>query len=195
MSARRIAILAGLVTLGASGWYVAVYLARWEWNRALMAGVIFLAAELGLLGVLLLDRMARLERRVDEHLPAERGRAAGPHAAGPHAAGVHATRPHATGSRRREPDPRVLARVREAAPSRRPFAWLDPADRLSVFVPVLLGAGVLLSGVAWVVERLARVTAGGTLDRDLATRLDVLALPPGGLLGGDEPPDPFRPAP
>jgi hypothetical protein len=190
MSARRIAVLAGLVTLGASGWYVAVYLARWEWNRALMAGVIFLAAELGLLGVLLLDRMARLERRLDEHLPAERGRAAGPHATG-----TNTTRRHATGSRRREPDPRVLARVREAAPSRRPFAWLDPADRLSVFVPVLLGAGVLLSGVAWVVERLARVTAGGTLDRDLATRLDVLALPPGGLLGGDEPPDPFRPAP
>lgn len=208
MSARRIGVLAGVVTLGASGWYVAVYLARWEWNRALMAGVIFLAAELGLLGLMLLDRMARLERRLDEPRPVAPRAAGSPvrslpvsWAGGMEAtaatAATEATEPAGPGHRRTvrtEPDPRVLARVRAAAPpSRRPFAWLDPADRLSVFVPVLLGAGVLLSGVAWLVERIARLAGGSTLDRRLAMRLDVLALPPGGLLGDDDPPDPFHP--
>jgi hypothetical protein len=196
MSARRIGLLAGVVTLGASGWYVAVYLARWEWNRALMAGVLFLAAELGLLGLVLVDRLARLERRLDEPRAGVPG-VVEPVTASP--AGRSApggTRPRRTEViPRTEPDPRVLARVRAAAPpSRRPFAWLDPADRLSVFVPVLLGAGVLLSGVAWLVERIARLAGGATLDRRLAMRLDVLALPPGGLLGDDEPPDPFHPS-
>lgn len=194
MTARRVGLLAAVVTLGASGWYVAVYLARWEWNRALMAGVIFVAAELGLLGLVLVDRLARLERRLDEHLPAPGSVRVTT------AASSAPDRPGAAGSPTRragrgEPDPRVLARVRDAAPSRRPFAWLDPADRLSVFVPVLLGAGVVLSGVAWLVERIARLTGGTSLERGLASRLDVLALPPGGLLGGDDPPDPFHPGP
>ncbi len=47
-----------------------------------------------------------------------------------------------------------------------------------MFVPVLLGAGVVLSALAWVVERLARVTAGAALERGLAVRLAVLSLPP-----------------
>lgn len=198
MTARRVGLLAGLVTLAASGWYVAVYLARWEWNRALMAGVIFVAAELGLLGLLLLDRVARLERRLDESPPGPaRLRPMQPTRRAPTAP---VARPAPAGpptrrTGRAEPDPRVLARVREAAPSRRPFAWLDPADRLSVFVPVLLGAGVLLTGVAWLVERIARLTGGSSLERGLASRLDVLALPPGGLLGGDDPSDPFHPGP
>jgi hypothetical protein len=197
MSARRVGILAGLVTLGASGWYVAVYLARWEWNRALMAGVLFLAAELGLLGLVLLDRVARLERRLDEAPPPRAARRGDfdvvdvvttTGRSGAAGAGRH----RRTG--RAEPDPRVLARVRAAAPpARRPFAWLGPADRMSVFVPVLLGAGVLLSGIAWVVERIARLAGGSTLDRRLAARLDVLALPADGLMGDDAPPDPFHP--
>ena len=39
--------------LVASGGYVLVYLYRWEWNRALMAGVFFLAAEIALVGAAL----------------------------------------------------------------------------------------------------------------------------------------------
>lgn len=88
----------------------------------------------------------------------------------------------------------VLERIRQAAPpTRSPYAWLDQMSRrTSVFVPVLLGAGVLLSGAAWVVERIGRLTAASSLERNLADRLDALALPPGGLLG-DEPADPFAP--
>jgi hypothetical protein len=47
---------------------------------------------------------------------------------------------------------------------------------------VLLGAGALLSGVAWVVERLARATAGRSAEQGLARRLGALDLPAGGLL-------------
>ena len=175
MTARRVGMMATLVTMGGAGWYVAVYLARWEWNRAVVAGIIFLAAELALVGVLVLDRLGRLEQRIDE-------RTAAPPA---------------------EPDSRVVAHIHEAAPpSSEPFAWLRTGEatngnRLSVFVPVLLGAGVILSGVAWVVERIARVTGGPVLERRLAGRLDALALPPGGLLGqpASDRSDPFSPGP
>ncbi|HZA00415.1 MAG TPA: hypothetical protein VE575_16765 [Acidimicrobiales bacterium] len=171
MIARRLGLLALVVTLGASGWYVFVYLYRWEWNRALISGVIFVAAEVALIGALLFQRLGRLERRLEE-------------------------------SERRVPqqavDPAVLARVREGAPpSSEPFAWLTKrANDTSVFVPVLLGAGVVLSALAWVVERVARVTARPAAERSLAHRLDSLALPAGGLLPGDDtgdPPDLFAP--
>jgi hypothetical protein len=81
-------------------------------------------------------------------------------------------------------DPATMERLREARPpARRPFAWLAPrADRFEVFVPILMGAGVVLSGLAWLVERVARKTAGPTLERALATRLRTLALPRGGFL-------------
>ena len=81
-------------------------------------------------------------------------------------------------------DPEVLARVRETRPpARRPFAWLAPnADRMDVFVPILMGAGVVLSALAWLVERLARATAGPTLERALAARLRSIALPESGLV-------------
>ena len=160
MSVRRLGLLARLITLGASGWYVFVYLYRWEWNRAVISGVIFVAAETALIGTLLLERLGRLERRIDE---SERRSAS-------------------------RPDPVVLARVREAAPAPpEPFAWLTkrPNDT-SVFVPVLLGAGVVFSALAWVVERVARVTARPAAEQSLARRLDSLALPAGGLLGADE---------
>ena len=81
-------------------------------------------------------------------------------------------------------DPNTLSRVREARPpGRRHFAWLAPqADRFDVFVPILMGAGVVLSGLAWVVEKLARSTAGPTMERALAARLGALALPRDGFL-------------
>ena len=50
MNARKIGILAAVVTLLASGAYVFVYLYRWEWNRAQVSAAIFVAAEVGLVG-------------------------------------------------------------------------------------------------------------------------------------------------
>ena len=159
-TSRIIGLLALVVVMAAAGWYVFVYLHRWEWNRAIVSGVIFLAAEVGLLGALVLDRVARLYRRVD--------------------------------ALDRRPDERVVTILREhRSEPLRPFAWLKPGQT-NVFVPVLLGAGVVLSGLAWLVDRIARLTAVPTMERGLARRLGRLQLPPGGLLG--EPPhDPFRP--
>ena len=68
---------------------------------------------------------------------------------------------------------RIKARL-DAAPSSgsKSFAWLRDPNQMNVFVPVLLGAGVLASGLAWIVERIARLTSrsGNTtsLSRDLA---------------------------
>jgi hypothetical protein len=154
MTSRRIGFAIAFVTLVLSGYYLLAYLYWWEWNRALIAGVFFLAIE-GALGVfLVLGRIAALERKIELE-----GRST---------------------SRLRTID--VLHT--NAPPPRDRFAWLDPrsSSQLNVFVPILLGAGVLLSGAAWIIERLARAVASPTLERDLATRLDGLAVPDGGFL-------------
>lgn len=162
MTPRRIGYLALFATGVAAGWFFFTYLTRWEWNRAVVSALIFLAAELGLLGALVLDRIGKLRREVAEL----RG---GPRAPTPAA-----------------PSPEVLARVREAAPATgRPFEWLEP-DRTTVFIPVLLGAGVIVSAIAWTVERLARVTAGAQLEQDLAARLRTVALPHSLLLSAED---------
>jgi hypothetical protein len=161
VNARRIALAALIVVMAAAGWYVFVYLYRWEWNRALLSGMIFLAAEVGLLAALVLDRLGRLNRRVDD---IDQARV----------------------------DERALRRLRENAPEpAKPFAWLD-RSQMNVFVPVLLGAGVVLSGLAWIVDRVARLTAVPSMERGLVRQLHTLQPPAGGLLGGDRP-DPFRP--
>jgi len=100
-----------------------------------------------------------------------------------------AAHPPATPRPRELVDPAVLARVREAAaPGRRPFAWLAPRDgQLPVFVPVLMGAGVILSAVAWVVERVAQRSAAPILEQGLASQLGALALP-SSLLARDDGP-------
>jgi hypothetical protein len=155
MSARRIAWAMGIGSAALSGIYLLVYLYRWEWNRALIAGVLFVASEIGLGVALVLSRLARIERRLDQ-----------------------VTAPP-------QPDPAVLARIEEAAPpARNHFAWLRPdGSNMNVFVPLLMGAGMIVSGLAWLVERIARATAKPSLERGLALRLAPLALPAGGFLG------------
>ena len=159
MTGRRIAYLAAIVTIAASGYYFFVYLTRWEWNRALTSGVILLAAEIALVGALVLDRIGRLRSNLTPVAPS-----------------------------RREPRAQVLARIRETAPAQRNhFAWLRP-ESTNVFVPVLLGAGVIVSGIAWVVERIARATAGKSMERGLALQLESLAPPAEGLIAADSDP-------
>ena len=57
-------------------------------------------------------------------------------------------------------------------------------EHSNVFIPVLLGAGAVLSGLAWIVERLAKATAGRAGEHGLARQLGELDLPSGGLLDG-----------
>lgn len=150
MIAGKIAKLAGLVVLAASGAYVFVYLYRWEWNRALIAAAFFVAAEVALIGAAVLERLQRLDTKLDD--AARRADVARRH--------LHDTAP---------------------PPRRDHFDWLSPSSsnggELNVFVPVLLGAGVILSGLAWLVERVSRATAGAVMEDSLARRLGPLVLP------------------
>lgn len=158
---RRATTLIVLVVLAASGGYALVYLFRWEWHRAIIAALFFVAAEIGLGIGVVLRRLGRLEQRFDELARATRAAPAS------------------------QADPAVLARIHEAAPPpSKPFAWLDPrSSNLSVFLPFLLGIGMLASGLAWIVEQAARHTTTPALERRLARQLAPLSLPAGGLLG------------
>ena len=81
-------------------------------------------------------------------------------------------------------DPRVGEIVRSsrpAAPDR--FAWLrESNDRMSVFITFLVGGGVLLSAVAWLVDRLASSTTTPHREARLAAQLAPISYPAGGLL-------------
>lgn len=156
MNARRMATTLAAATLAGSGTYLFVYLYRWEWNRAIIAGVFFLAAEVALSTAAVLGRLSAVETAQRQ---------------GPDA-----------------PSPRVLNHVREAAaPPRDHFAWLRPqSERMGVFVPILMGAGFVLSGLAWLVERIARSTATPRLENRLAVALGAVSLPSGHLLGTGE---------
>ncbi|MEU9880757.1 hypothetical protein [Streptomyces phaeochromogenes] len=144
---RRVAYFFGSAAAAGAGTYVVVYLYRWQWQRAILCGVLLLVVEVMLLGIVLLGRLARIEERMRD-------------------------------ADRRQED--VLARLREkeARPAVDRFRWLDePTSRTYVFVPVLMVTGVLLSGLAWIVQRIASATARPTAERRLAGRLAVLAAP------------------
>jgi hypothetical protein len=73
---------------------------------------------------------------------------------------------------------RTLAHIQETSPPpKNRLRWLEH-DGLSVFVPVLMGAGLIVSVVAMAVERIARLTARPVVERRLAQRLSPLLLAP-----------------
>ncbi|MET9223996.1 hypothetical protein ABZX65_35265 [Streptomyces sp. NPDC003300] len=166
-------LFGGLSTL-AAGIYLVIYLYRWEWQRAVICGVLLLAVEGFLVCVILLGRMGRLERRLSD------------------------------ADARMEEVRQRLEHARET--SANPFRWLgngngngnggasgggygdsrdgvDGGNRTFVFVPILMVTGAALSGVAWVIQRIAAVTARPGAERRLAGRLAPLAAPSGGVHG------------
>ena len=151
---RKIAYLFGGLAAAGAGSYLVVYLYRWQWQRAMLCGVLLLVVEVMLLGIVLLGRLTRIEDRLRDSDRRQRELAA------------------------RQED--ALARLRDAPESAADsgrFRWLeDPAERTYVFVPVLMVTGVLLSGLAWVVQRIASATARPA-ERRLAGRLAVLTAP------------------
>jgi hypothetical protein len=162
MTARRLArwllLLLSWVVLVASGAYLLIYLYRWEWNRAVVSGIFFLAAEVALVSASLGRRARRLEDRVER---IERSL-------------EEVTPTLADGPPVVVPEP---ARHEDRAP----FPWLEP-DGLSVFVPVLLGVGAILSGMAYVVERVATAVEPWRSQRSVEHGLADLQ-PPSSLLG------------
>lgn len=150
MSSKRLMFAMLTVVLAASGTYMFVYLYRWEWNRTLIAGIFFVAAEIGLIGAAVLERLKKMEGRLDQ----------------------------------RAAEPPALAHIQDTAPEPKTgFKWLARTDGTNVFVPVLMGAGFVVSAIAWVVERLAHATARPAMERGLAWRLEPLSLPAGGFVG------------
>ncbi|WP_329137199.1 hypothetical protein OG552_26915 [Streptomyces sp. NBC_01476] len=153
-------LFGGLCTVAAAV-YLVIYLYRWEWQRAVICGVLLLAVEGFLVLVIMLGRMSRLERRIMD------------------------------ADTRVEEIKRRLEHSREDQ-SVNAFRWLgsdprrdglDGTTRTFVFVPMLMVTGAALSGLAWVIQRVAAVTARPGAERRLAGRLAPLAAPSGGVHG------------
>ena len=83
--------------------------------------------------------------------------------------------------------PEVLAALHETRPPHpNRFQWLDPGSgRSNVFITFLVGGGIVLSGAAWVVDRLASGTSNRVGEVRLARQLRPIAHPPGGLVVDD----------
>jgi hypothetical protein len=148
MTAGRIARAVGFalatVILAVSGIYVVIDLARWEWNRAVISALVMIAALIVVVAMMLFRQLHRIELRMEA---LERSRGANTETLG------------------------ALRSANDAAAGRH-FRWLErPPDGLGVFIPVLLGAGVLLSLAAYVVERVAGLFAAATLDPRTASKL------------------------
>jgi hypothetical protein len=136
----------------ATGGYLVVYTARWEWQRSLMAGELLLVCLIVLLAVAGAHRLQAMERRLTELIEGG-GRTATP----------------------------PVERIEEEPPR---FRWLETdASSYKVFIPVLLGAGIIVSGLAALVERAASALGRGQAAVG-AKPPDSLALPSGGVLAG-----------
>ena len=121
---RWIGMLAAAATAFGSMGFFLLYMARWEWNRALIAAMVFVAAEVALGFVAVLRRLDRMGG-----------------------------------------DPRDEV-ARRAAPTRQDpieeFPWLAATrDQRGVFITLLLGGGVLVSGVSWAIEKVSSVSSSG----------------------------------
>ena len=78
----------------------------------------------------------------------------------------------------------TLRETRPPAPDR--FAWLkESVGRSNVFITFLVGGGVLLSGIAWLVDRVASKTSTPVGEERLARALAPISYPRGGLLLDD----------
>lgn len=196
MSGSRLARVLGLVltavVLTASGTYMLVYLYRWEWSRALISGMFFLIALVMLAAAMVMARLRRIERRIED-LARRQAPAGTPRWVVADRSGADVDRTGGagadvdrTGGAGADVDgaASVLGRANDEHAARH-FDWLrQPPDRLGVFVPILVGAGAILSGVAYLVERLAGMVASATVDRSVAA-----ALAPQLPLGPAEPLD------
>jgi hypothetical protein len=85
------------------------------------------------------------------------------------------------------PDPAVAHILRDTRPpSPDRFAWLrESSQGLNVFITFLVGGGIMLSAVAWLVDRVASKTSSPAGEERLARQLHPISYPSGGLLLDD----------
>jgi hypothetical protein len=83
-------------------------------------------------------------------------------------------------------DPAVVQILNETRPTRDRFAWMrESTGQLNVFITFIVAGGVLLSGVAWIVDRVASKTSSPAGEERLARQLNPISYPSGGLLLDD----------
>jgi hypothetical protein len=84
-------------------------------------------------------------------------------------------------------DPEVARILRETGPpSRDRFAWLrESAQQMNVFITFLVGGGVILSAIAWLVDRIASKTSSPAGEERLGRQVSAISYPSGGLLLDD----------
>ena len=81
-------------------------------------------------------------------------------------------------------DPAILAILRDTRPaSPHRFGWLeDTTTQMNVFITFLVGGGIILSGMAWVADKIGAKTYTPAGEEKLARQLGSISYPRGGLL-------------
>jgi hypothetical protein len=84
------------------------------------------------------------------------------------------------------PDALMAIRATRPAPPDR-FEWLKDTTRgqLNVFITFLVDGGVIVSAVAWIVDRLGAKTSTPMAENRLAAKLGLIGYPAGGLVVDD----------
>lgn len=79
---------------------------------------------------------------------------------------------------------RIVEDSRPTAPDR--FAWLRESNqRTNVFITFMVGGGIVLSGLAWLVDQIASRTSTSRREARLAQMLAPISYPAAGLLADD----------
>ena len=84
-------------------------------------------------------------------------------------------------------DPEVARILRDTGPPTPDrFAWLrESTQELNVFITFLVGGGVILSAIAWLVDRVASKTSSPAGEQRLGQQISAISYPSGGLLLDD----------
>jgi len=78
----------------------------------------------------------------------------------------------------------ILRETRPPAPDR--FAWMrESTGKMNVFITFIVGGGIILSAVAWLVDRVASKTSSPAGEERLARQISEITYPSGGLLLDD----------
>jgi hypothetical protein len=148
---KKLAWAIGGIGLLGSMGYLFSYVLRWQWNRALFSAAAMIALLVALGTAAVLRKLGQLEDRLDGN------------------------------NARNGVDP-FLDDLRATRPERDHFAWLRRSTQhTNVFITLLLGGGVVVSGIAWLVGKIAEGTTTPAAEQRLADRLGPLAFPDEGL--------------